>query len=661
MNNNGTAQIRRIYKNCDNSKGSNVGGERSTWKCSNSIDDSRSRTGFRVRKTQPSLSDENRLVNGEEDDDEEMTVIGGIVPDIFQRKADAAKRKNINNKANERLFRYYNWFMFLRHQFMSFLRREVVSFDLNVLHRWKDGKVYAKAFLLILVLSILLYCQISSNERFEPTQKHTTLSQKLASKYRTKGHRQQNKASLLKMPSDSNQESKDPNSFKSSEIVREQKTVNNLDVENEVETITNYSIGKTHFGQEVTTQYSGEKYRATTAAENDFSEQNRQEKKSRDESIQSSEEIITNIITANMTTYNAGKTEDVIAEKSSFAINTEKSGLIPLDSKASLLGKSATKLNKIVRKRLINTKKRPFGERPVVKILNKKPATLSTKKMEKLEMVTKFLDPRLDTDIPVFWNVPKGGGAVIKDVLSVCMDFTLALRSPSSGESSLDVVTIDGSRFVNVDTTSLRGIEKAKELDLAGSGIVDVIVTPHIRQVSIIFDNSHKARLFTMLQDPIIRAISLFEYRKSAKSEPTWDPKLETMTIAEYAKTDMVENNWMTRILSGQYEGEMTQDNLKEAKRFLRETFLVGLVEKQEESWSRVQHYFGFETDNKKSTSCIEGFIGKQNDDAKVQNSVNEGSDTYNFLLWQNKYDMKIYKYATKLFEQQGNYLNYQT
>jgi hypothetical protein len=68
------------------------------------------------------------------------------------------------------------------------------------------------------------------------------------------------------------------------------------------------------------------------------------------------------------------------------------------------------------------------------------------------------------------------------------------------------------SRFVNVDTSTVEGLQRAKKLGLAQSGKVNAIYTPLIFDANDLFDDDHKGRMFAIFRHPIDRAISIFRY-----------------------------------------------------------------------------------------------------------------------------------------------------
>ena len=110
-----------------------------------------------------------------------------------------------------------------------------------------------------------------------------------------------------------------------------------------------------------------------------------------------------------------------------------------------------------------------------------------------------------------------------------------------------------------------------------------MITTQYLHEGATLFDGEmHRGRCFTMMRHPIERAVSLFHYLGVAKHEPTYDPQLKYISIEMWARSNRVEFNWMTRFLSNELDGDLTQLHLEIAKKILKEKCLVGLLEDSE-------------------------------------------------------------------------------
>ena len=172
------------------------------------------------------------------------------------------------------------------------------------------------------------------------------------------------------------------------------------------------------------------------------------------------------------------------------------------------------------------------------------------------------------------------------------------------------VISKDGSRFINVDTSTEKGIHQAFKThpDILSHGLVQYLSTQHMHLATeLLFSPTTRGRLFTMFRNPIDRAVSIYHYLPHADWEPTHDPSLATTSLERWAQMeDRIEYNWMTRFLSNELEGSLTREyHLEVAKLVLKNYCLVGLLDRKEDSWARFQSYFGWKMEGSFS-SCFE-------------------------------------------------------
>ena len=124
-------------------------------------------------------------------------------------------------------------------------------------------------------------------------------------------------------------------------------------------------------------------------------------------------------------------------------------------------------------------------------------------------------------------------------------------------DETLQVFEQHGGKFINFDTTIPEGIAKAKKFQIASSGLVDAIVTPFLHEASELFSPDHKGITFTVMRDPLERAVSLLGYLGKATWEEGYDPALATMTIEEYVQSGRVNSNWYVVLVEGQGEDSL--------------------------------------------------------------------------------------------------------
>lgn len=284
-------------------------------------------------------------------------------------------------------------------------------------------------------------------------------------------------------------------------------------------------------------------------------------------------------------------------------------------------------------------------------------------------------EPHEESDSPVFLHIPKAGGSTIKDLIGTCHRKILASESGiAEGHGVEDTIALVGiggnpikgqepSVFVNVDTTTVEGLKRAKRLGLAQSGLADTIVTTYVHELHELFDKQHRGRLFAMFRHPVDRAVSLFHYLKYADWEPTYTPSLAKMSIEDYAKSGMAENNWLTRTLAHRSdEAVLTDDDLQKAIDIIRRKILVGLLSEKEESMERIEKFFGwkYRVNPKNQEICRARLLGAGINTNKENTSekLTPGTTAYDLLANENLFDLKLYDMVTTLFVEQSSYFS---
>ncbi|KAL3803337.1 hypothetical protein HJC23_009301 [Cyclotella cryptica] len=278
-------------------------------------------------------------------------------------------------------------------------------------------------------------------------------------------------------------------------------------------------------------------------------------------------------------------------------------------------------------------------------------------------------DPYEPTDIPMFWHIPKAGGSSIKDALGGCHRFVQATEfGVTDGHINDQEIAIvypripggadtDRSPFVNIDSTTVAGIQRAKQMGFADSQLADVVVSPFVFETNDLFTQTARGRLFSVFRHPVDRAISMFYYIQVADWEPSYKPELKEWTLEQYAQSDIVENNWMTRQLSGQLGGELTDANLQKAMEVVRRKFLVGLMTQIEPSMTRFEKFFRwkYKVNPTNQEACRARLMGTGSNSNKANKKPlpQEGEPAWDLLAHQNNYDLPLYKYIEQLFVEQ--------
>lgn len=220
----------------------------------------------------------------------------------------------------------------------------------------------------------------------------------------------------------------------------------------------------------------------------------------------------------------------------------------------------------------------------------------------------------------------------------------------------------DGTRFVNVDMTTSEGLERANELQLAPSGVPDVVISSVLHDVLEVFNDNNRARAFAVLRHPLDRAVSKYY------SDLASDPEVAGMSLTQYVRSgkSRVENNYLTRFLTGQYGGALGVHHMDVARECLRRKFVIGLASDLPGTVRVFDHVFQWSGSNETALelggaanvhACYDNILSALSD--KSPPAVEEGSEGWKLLVAQNWFDMKVYEYAEYLFQQQLDQLDY--
>jgi len=276
--------------------------------------------------------------------------------------------------------------------------------------------------------------------------------------------------------------------------------------------------------------------------------------------------------------------------------------------------------------------------------------------------VTDVIVPMSSFDVPMFWHIPRSGGSALKEITALCLMLTQASQVGGFGthanDSELQVIEdVEGGKYMNVDTSSPKGIDRARALNLASSPDLDIIVTPYVHLAAKLFSDTHRGRLFTLFRHPIERAVSMYY---EIKTNPKTKSKLEDVSLENYAKSNLAENNWMTRFLTNRRTSELTPEIEAVAKEVLRKKILIGLLKYKDKSFERFERYFGWKLKGEKAQSCHERLLDW---DWPLRNNyplIQKDSHAWKLLETQNSFDLRLYDYAETLFHEQESLFHQQ-
>ena len=278
-------------------------------------------------------------------------------------------------------------------------------------------------------------------------------------------------------------------------------------------------------------------------------------------------------------------------------------------------------------------------------------------------------EPLGKNDTGFYWQIPRSGGTTLRHILGSCLDRVQASRVSrdycDSKSDTLEICETKFGSFVNVDLSDDPGIQRARELGLARSGLADVVVSSRFLHATSLFDNDGvggggKGRAFTILRHPVERSVSTFYYLREATWERNYNPALKTMSLLDYANHPKTASNWMVRWLTGKnHESELGQQDLEFAKQLLRRKFLILLTQDMGASVDRLVQYMGWTDDVPKvGLKCarvagLKVAAQNQNDHNKIQKATKE----YEELEKINNLDIELYEYAVRLFHEQQHTL----
>jgi hypothetical protein len=129
---------------------------------------------------------------------------------------------------------------------------------------------------------------------------------------------------------------------------------------------------------------------------------------------------------------------------------------------------------------------------------------------------------------------------------------------------------------------------------------------------------------------------------------------------------DLLQDNPLTRNLSGSKHGTLQVSDLEVAKEILKRKFIIGLYENIQESIERFELFFGWQLDAEARTCQYDELHGEElahyNRYAKDIGSNNEShlgltSGALEGIMSKNRMDLLLYDYSRFLFDYQGKVL----
>lgn len=262
-------------------------------------------------------------------------------------------------------------------------------------------------------------------------------------------------------------------------------------------------------------------------------------------------------------------------------------------------------------------------------------------------MMRDYSDPLGDSDVALFWHVPKSAGSSLKHILGICLN---------------KLVAIDYGRedFLCRKSVETWGGPEKLGGRVCNSELADVLASVRFRYTLSHFGPDKKSRTFMLFRHPVDRIVSNFHYLAQATWEGNYDPTYDTMTILEHAHSADCPSDWVTRSLLGLlengYQRRLTQDDLKVAKELLRRKVMVLMVGDIGGAVQRLTAYFGWYDASAEVQGCIQNKLqAKRNNNGHKE--VEEGSEAWDTIVEKNRFDMELFFYAYELYEDQKKIL----
>ena len=251
-----------------------------------------------------------------------------------------------------------------------------------------------------------------------------------------------------------------------------------------------------------------------------------------------------------------------------------------------------------------------------------------------LNRLVDLREPR-DNEPIFFFVVPRAKGGNIKTIMTKCYN----LRRTEKRLNPESLTYIDG--VLNVDTQTRKGLANARQQNLIDLGFVDVIATSYFLDGTMIFNNNHKGRAFTILQHPVMQAEKLFNSRD-------WG------NFPEYIQSTQYIDNWVVRSLTNNKQGELTEDHLMVAKGILARKFFIGIADYLEETIKRLEMYYELK---QPSDGCANKYLMVEESPHTESEAfhIERGSDEWTLVTQRDQYDLMLYYYALEVFAKQGS------
>jgi len=204
-------------------------------------------------------------------------------------------------------------------------------------------------------------------------------------------------------------------------------------------------------------------------------------------------------------------------------------------------------------------------------------------------------------DVVIFWAHHGSDCKELKDAYSACYDV----------------------KFNVFDAT-----ERAFS-DISSYGRNTGFYSTDLKELDELLTNDQQGRIFAFFRHPF------YTFLEQINAEQTYQNS----------------NNIITRTLCGDYDSELTFREIGDAKRVMRENFVVGLLDENlEESFHRIADYYGWR--RKGDPECENKFLSAVKPDYFGE-MMHDNSEQWEGFRRLNSFDLQVYEYARSLYRSQ--------
>ena len=283
-----------------------------------------------------------------------------------------------------------------------------------------------------------------------------------------------------------------------------------------------------------------------------------------------------------------------------------------------------------------------------------------------------------------FWHVPKAAGSFVRNVCSEGYSlkpqadlgqptkidmFVRRMYGQSKTFSDISEAKKQCRKFVNTGILNKKFLKScilkeslSKPEHNCLPNCIGFIQTPLLYEASKIFTKTpKKARVATVLRDPVDRFISLFTYLKTATWEPTYNPT--NLTLNEYIltgeyKKSQDNGNWMVCTLSkcGKSNINSTTEEDLEVAKVVLSNMLVGFTTDIIEFFDRLESYWHIPKNIRKKAQngAMKEHVNVQRRKSSEPALSNEACAVLRRSL---SHDIQLYQFAKEVIWKEQSFL----